>query len=81
MRLLDIRTKIPELNQLYKQKIIYSDKRLFIISRLRKNKKLVVIINVSNDMVSVSRYKGRTDLLSKRKFDGEVQPNGVYFLK
>jgi len=81
LRLIDVRTKIPELNQLYKQKIIYSDKRLFIISRLRKNRKLVVIINVSNDMVSVSRYKGRTDLLSKRRFNGKVQPNGVYFLK
>lgn len=81
LKLLDIRTKIPELNQLYKQKIIYSDKRLFIISRLRKNRKIVVIINVSNNMVSLSRYKGRTDLLSKRRFNGKVQPNRVYFLK
>ncbi|MBU1204404.1 MAG: sugar phosphorylase [Nanoarchaeota archaeon] len=81
LRLLDIRTKIPELNPFYKQKVIYSDKRLFIVSRLRKNKKLVVIINVSNDIISLSRYKGRTDLLSKRRFNGKVQPNGVYFLK
>ncbi len=81
LRLLDIRTKIPELNQLYKQKIIYSDKRLFIISRVKKNKELIIVTNVSNDKISVSKYKGRTDLLSKRKFNGKVQPNGVYFLK
>jgi len=81
LKLLDIRTKIPELNQLYKQKIIYSDKRLFIMSRLRKNKEIIIVTNVSNDIISLSRYKGRTDLLSKRKFNGKVQPNGVYFLK
>ena len=81
LKLLDIRTKIPELNQPYKQKIIYSDKRLLIISRLRKNKKIIIITNVSNDLVSLSKYKGRTDLLLKRKFNGKVQPNGVYFLK
>jgi len=62
------------------EKPIKSDKRLFITERKHKGKKIIVIVNVSDDKVYLKKYKNKVNLLSKIRFDGQVEPYGVYII-
>jgi hypothetical protein len=40
-----------------------------------------VVINASEDTIRLPSYCGRFDLLEGKRFEGEVGPYGVHFLK
>jgi len=78
LHLLNVRKRIPELNPYCKEKPIESDKRLFITEHKYKDKKIILIVNVSDDEISLPKYTKKFDLLSKKKFNGKIEPYGVY---
>ena len=78
---LNARKRISALNPYCKEKPIKSDKRLLITERKFKGKKMIVIVNVSGDGIMLQKYTKRFDLLSKRPFNGEVEPYGAYCLR
>jgi len=81
LQLINSKKNIPALNPYVKEKIISSDKRLVITQRTFKNKKIIVIINISDAIINLQKYKKKFDLFSKKKFDGEARPYGVYCLE
>jgi hypothetical protein len=56
------------------------DRRLFAVSRQFEGETVNVVVNVSHETVMLPEYKGNSDLLDSRVFDGTVEPYGVYFL-
>jgi glycosidase len=56
------------------------DRRLFVVSRKFRGETVHVVVNVSHETVMLPEYKGDSDLLSARGFDGTVDPYGVHFL-
>ncbi len=40
-----------------------------------------MVINVSDNSVTLPEHEGKLDLITKILFDGKVAPYGVYFLK
>jgi len=80
LQLLNARKRIDALDPYCKEKPIKSDKRLFITERKYKGKKIIVMVNVSEDKIFLKKYVNKNDLLSKKKFDGRVGPYGVYII-
>jgi len=79
-RLLKVREKIPAFHPSGTRKVIDSDKRLMVIERRFQDNSVRVVINISEDVVPFSRYKGRVDGISGEMFKGSADPYGVYFL-
>lgn len=71
-RLLNIRKNHSEFSPLSGQEVIVLDKRVFSLVRFNETSKLLVLVNVSSDTVTLNtEYKGQ-DLLSKKDIDKEV---------
>lgn len=79
--LLEERKKIPAFHPSSEKEVIdFIDKRLLVIERRFEDETIRVIINVSEDMLTVGEYRGRLELTSNRPFDGKAGPYGVYLL-
>jgi len=63
------------------REMVELDKRLFAIERRFEGEELFEVINVSEDTIRLPSYCGRFDLLEGKRFEGEVGPYGVHFLK
>jgi len=62
-----------------KMRILASDKRLLIIER-QKNRKCLIIINTSEDVIKTKNYTKYYDAIQQKKFTGTIRKYGVYFL-
>ncbi len=63
------------------RKLINCDKRLLAIERQFEGKTVLVVINVSEDEVGLPEYRGKSDVITGRPFQGKVEPYGFYFLR
>ena len=80
VNLIQVRKEIPAFHHAVERDILRSDKRLFIMERKLGGKSSIVVVNVSNDTVSLPEYKGKLDHMRNIPFDGNVSPYGIYFL-
>ena len=80
INLIQVRKEIPAFHHAVKRDILHSDKRLFIMERMLGKKSSIVVVNVSDDTVSLPDYKGKLDYMRNIPFDGNVSPYGIYFL-
>jgi glycosidase len=80
LRLLNVRRQIPCFYPTSTMEVRDLDRRLFAVSRQFEGETVNVVINVSHETVMLPEYKGNSDLLDSRVFDGTVEPYGVYFL-
>ena len=80
INLIQVRKDIPAFHHAVERDILRSDKRLFIIKRKLGEKSSIVVVNVSDDTVSLPEYKGKPDHMRNIPFDGNVSPYGIYFL-
>jgi glycosidase len=81
LRLLKAREGIRAFHPSSVRKVIDCDKRLLAIERQYADETVWVVINVSGDTVELHDYKGTTDAISRKVFQGEAEPYGVYFLR
>ena len=79
--LIEGRKEIPAFHHAVERDILRSDKRLFIMERKLEGKNSIVVINVSDEAVSLPEYKGRLEHLQNIPFDGNVSPYGICFLE
>ncbi len=79
--LIEARKKIPAFHHAIERDVLDSDKRLFIMERKLEKKSSLVVVNVSDETVSLPEYKGKQDYMRNIPFDGSVNPYGVYFLE
>jgi len=80
LNILNVRKNIGALDPYCEEKPIKSDKRLFITERKHKGKKIIVIVNVSEDKILLKKYRNKVDLISKKRFNGQIGPYGVYII-
>lgn len=64
-----------------REKCLIPIKRLLVILIFFRGKTVCVIINVSDDTLMLPEYKGKSNFVTSKLFDGKVNPYGVYFLK
>jgi sucrose phosphorylase len=81
LHLLNDRKQLPSFHPSGTREILETDKRLLIIIRRYKGESLCVIINVSDDSFTLPEYERKLDLITKKPFDGKVEPYGLYFFK
>ncbi len=79
--LIEVRKKIPAFHHAIERDVLDSDKRLFIMERKLEKKSSLVVVNVSDETVSLPEYKGKQDYMRNIPFEGSVNPYGVYFLE
>jgi hypothetical protein len=75
-----VRKKIRAFHPSGTRKVLDSDRRLLIISRGFRGENIRVVINVSEDQLSLHEYVGLRDLLTGKPFGGKVESYGVYLL-
>jgi hypothetical protein len=80
LHLLNVRKQTPAFHPSGTRQVLDSDRRLLIISRGFRGENIRVVINVSEDQLSLHQYVGLRDLLTGKPFDGTVESYGVYFL-
>jgi glycosidase len=80
LHLLNARGKSPCFHPAGAMEVLDFDTRLFAVSRRLQGETVTVVVNVSDERVTLPEYKGYSDLLSARVFDGAVDPYGAYFL-
>jgi glycosidase len=80
LHLLNVRKKIRAFHPSGTRKVLDSDRRLLIISRGFRGENIRVVINVSEDQLSLHEYVGLRDLLTGKPFGGKVESYGVYLL-
>jgi glycosidase len=80
LHLLNARRQNPCFHPAGAMEVLDFDRRLFAVSRIFQGEAVHVIVNVSDERVMLPEYKGDSDLLSARVFDGTVDPYGVHFL-
>lgn len=81
LHFLNARKRITALDPYCREKPIKSDKRLLIIEHKYKGKKIIVIVNVSEDKITLPKYAKKFDLLSRKRFNGLVESYGAYCLQ
>jgi|TARA_B100001964_G_C14234330_1_gene601667 sucrose phosphorylase len=81
LHLLNARKRISALDPYCKEKPVKSDKILLITERKYKGKKIIAIVNVSEDKITLPKYTKKFDLISKKQFNGQVEPYGAYCLQ
>ena len=81
INLIEFRKEIPAFHHAVERDILDSDNRLFIMERKLGNKNSIVVVNVSEETVSLPEYKGTQDYMRNGPFDGKVSPYGIYFLE
>jgi len=81
LRLLKARRRIPAFDPYGGRQVIASDKRLLVIRRRAHTTTVLVVINVSDDVVTLSEYAGKFDIITEEPFGGKAEPYGVYFLQ
>ena len=81
LRLLNARRRIAAFDPYGGREVIASDKRLLVIRRRSHAMVVLVVINVSDDTVTLLEYAGKSDMISEAPFRGSVDPYGVYFLQ
>jgi glycosidase len=81
VHLLKAREAERAFHPLSKRKVWDRDKRLLVIERTYKGDSVWVVINVSEDEVSLPELRGKTDTISRKRFSGRSDPYGVYFLR
>ncbi|GMT46598.1 MAG: sucrose phosphorylase [bacterium] len=80
LHLLNVRKKISSFNPAGTREVLNIDKRLLTIVRQYRDKAVLVVINVTRDIIFLSEYAGDFDLICCKVFDGTVSPYGVFFL-
>jgi sucrose phosphorylase len=80
LHLLNTREKSPCFHPASAMEVLDLDTRLFAVSRRFQGETVSIVVNVSDERVMLPEYKGNSDLLSARAFDGTVDSYGVYFL-
>ena len=80
INLIEVRKEIPAFHHAIERDILSLDRRLFIMERKQEKKNSIVVINVSDEIVSLPEYKGKQDHLRNTPFDGSVRPYDIYFL-
>ena len=78
---LKARKEIPAFHHSVERTILPSDKRLFIMERRHRGRSMIAVVNVSGDVVELTKYKGKTDRIRNLLFGGGIEPYGVYFLE
>ncbi len=81
LKLLDFRKRVKAFHPRGKKKVIDIDKRLVSIERIMGRERVLAIINVSDEKISIPEYQLYFDLISRYLFDGEVEPYGIYALR
>jgi sucrose phosphorylase len=81
LHLLRVRRQVPAFNPSGRREVVDADKRLLVIERQFDGEAVWAVINVSHDTVVLPAYREKLDVISKRCFDGSVDPYGVYFLQ
>jgi len=81
LQLLNNRKQMPSFHPSSTREVLDSEKRLLTIIRQYQGESVCVVINVSDDRVTLPEYKGKLDLITKTAFDGKVAPYGLYFIK
>lgn len=56
------------------------DKRLLVVVRQYRGESVCVVINVSDDNITLPEYERKLDMITQTLFYGNVAPYGVYFL-
>ena len=51
-----------------------------ITERKYKGKKIIAIVNVSEDNIFLKKYVNKNDLLSRKRFNGNVESYGSYII-
>jgi len=80
LNILNVRKNIGALNPYFEEKPIKSDKKLFITERKHEGNKIIVIVNVSEDKIFLKKYVNKIDFISKKRFDGNIEPYDVYVI-
>lgn len=78
LHFLDARKRITALDPYCRERPIKSDKRLLIIEHKYNGKKVIIIVNVSEDKINLPKYANKFDLLSRKRFSGLVESYGAY---
>jgi sucrose phosphorylase len=81
LQLLNDRKQLPSFHPSGTREVLESDKKLLTIIRRYKGESVWVVINVSDDRFTLPEYERKLDLITKKPFDGKVEPYGIYFLK
>jgi len=81
LHLLNVRKQIPAFHHSVKRDILPSDNRLFIMERWHRERRMVAVVNVSQDTIDLPQYRGMTGRIRNMLFDGSIEPYGVYFLE
>jgi sucrose phosphorylase len=63
------------------RKVIDCDRRLLAIERRYADETVWSVINVSGERVALPEFEGKADAISRKVFQGEAEPYGVYFLR
>jgi len=79
--LLDARKAIRAFHPAGTRRVLELDKRLVAVERIFEQKKIVAIINVSDDTIPLPEFELRFDLITRTLFNGQVEPYGVYALE
>ncbi len=58
------------------ERILSKDSKLFVLKR----GKVITIVNLSNDTVCLKEYSGKKEILTGKKFDGDVKPFKTYWV-
>lgn len=74
------RMSLKALSPYASQYVIREDSRLFIVDRSFEGEKVTVVINVSQESVELSGYKGFFDVYTQNSFGGTVAPYQVLYL-
>ena len=80
--MLDAKSKRKEFDPYSKQRIITSDKRLFILKRTYKNSKVHIVINFSENEIKmpIKAFRSSIDIITGKRFKNIIQPYQTYFL-
>jgi len=79
-KFLKMRKKFKAFDPEAKQNILFIDKRIFSIERGKGKDKIIVLINITDEKISLSKkFKGE-DLISGKKFENELEPYQVVWI-
>ena len=81
LHLLNVRKQVQAFHYSVERTVLKSDERLFVMERVNKGESILGVVNVSSNTVESPQYQGKYDLISKTRFEGNIEPYGVYFFK
>jgi glycosidase len=81
LSVLKVRETVHAFHPSSTRRLIDCDKRLLAIERRFEGKAVLAVINVSDDTVGLPEYRGTSDAITGRPFQGKAEPYAFYFLR